>query len=303
MLVKRPDLKSHSTFNRIMAIFIRILALTLSVVSLSIPKTDGFSIRCSRFSNPIITGRHSGRRRTFSCPLPSPRLHRLSNDDSDISAASYSAGAETLPLEIIIPEGSAASPCVIKVLGVGGGGSNAVNRMIETGIEGVQFWAINTDVQALDRSMSRNRLNIGAAVTRGLGAGGVPDVGCAAAEESREDIENICAGADLVFVTAGMGGGTGSGAAPIVAKIAREECGCLTVGVVTKPFGFEGRKRMRQAERAIEELREVVDTLIVVSNDRLLKIVPDDTPVTDAFLVADDILRQASAVIYILCRF
>jgi len=166
-----------------------------------------------------------------------------------------------------------------------------VNRMVETNIQGVQFWAINTDAQALTKSSSRNTMNIGRKVTRGLGAGGMPAMGKSAAQESRAEIEAICRGSDLVFVTAGMGGGTGSGAAPIVAEIAKE-CGCLTVGVVTKPFGFEGRKRMNQATQAIEELKEAVDTLIVVSNDKLLKIVPENTPVTDAFLVADDILRQ-----------
>lgn len=183
-------------------------------------------------------------------------------------------------------------PCVIKILGVGGGGGNAVNRMIQTRIEGVSFWAINTDAQALAKSMAPNVLNIGRALTRGLGAGGDPSVGRKAALENTSEIDRICSGADMVFITAGMGGGTGSGAAPAVAEIAKTDCGCLTVGVVTKPFAFEGRKRMKQAEEAIEELRKHVDTLIVVSNDKLLRIVPDNTPVTDAFLVADDILRQ-----------
>ena len=178
------------------------------------------------------------------------------------------------------------------MLGVGGGGGNAVNRMIQTRIEGVSFWAINTDAQALAKSLAPNRLNIGRQVTRGLGAGGIPDIGEKAALENVNEIKHICSGADMVFITAGMGGGTGSGAAPIVAKVAKLECGCLTVGVVTKPFAFEGKKRMQQAELAIEKLRKNVDTLIVVSNDKLLRIVPDNTPVTDAFLVADDILRQ-----------
>mmetsp|Transcript_3463 Transcript_3463/g.4822 ORF Transcript_3463/g.4822 Transcript_3463/m.4822 type:complete len:579 (+) Transcript_3463:61-1797(+) len=193
---------------------------------------------------------------------------------------------------IIMPEGGLGSPCVIKVLGVGGGGGNAVNRMIQTRIEGVSFWAINTDAQALAKSLAPNRLNIGREVTRGLGAGGMPSVGESSALENGNEIKHICSGADMVFITAGMGGGTGSGAAPIVAEISKEDCGCLTVGVVTKPFAFEGRKRMKQAEAAIEQLRKHVDTLIVVSNDKLLRIVPDNTPVTDAFLVADDILRQ-----------
>eukprot|EP00521_Asterionellopsis_glacialis_P012271 CAMPEP_0195308042 /NCGR_PEP_ID=MMETSP0707-20130614/38024_1 /TAXON_ID=33640 /ORGANISM="Asterionellopsis glacialis, Strain CCMP134" /LENGTH=468 /DNA_ID=CAMNT_0040372301 /DNA_START=63 /DNA_END=1469 /DNA_ORIENTATION=- len=184
------------------------------------------------------------------------------------------------------------APCVIKVLGVGGGGGNAVNRMIQTAIEGVSFWAINTDAQALAKSYAPNVLNIGRSLTRGLGAGGDPNVGRMAAEENLVELRQICDGADMLFITAGMGGGTGSGAAPVLAEIAKAECGCLTVGVVTKPFAFEGRKRMRQAEEAIEELRKHVDTLIVVSNDKLLRIVPENTPVTDAFLVADDILRQ-----------
>jgi len=199
-------------------------------------------------------------------------------------------GAAPSPQEIIIAEGSA-SPCVIKVLGVGGGGGNAVNRMVESNIKGVEFWSINTDAQAQARSSAPYTLNIGSQVTRGLGAGGIPDVGRQAAEESREAIANSIAGADLVFVTAGMGGGTGSGAAPIVAEVAKD-VGALTVAVVTKPFGFEGSKRMKQAQEAIENFRDRVDTLIVVSNDKLLQIVPEGTPVKDAFLVADDILRQ-----------
>lgn len=184
------------------------------------------------------------------------------------------------------------SPCNIKVVGVGGGGGNAIARMIETGVSDVEFIALNTDTQALDRfSGNADVLNIGAEVTRGLGAGGIPDNGRAAAEESAGEISKLIAGADLVFVTAGMGGGTGSGAAPIVADIARES-GALTVGVVTKPFGFEGRRRMQQANQAIEVLKASVDTLITVSNDRLLEIIPDNTPVQRAFSVADDVLRQ-----------
>lgn len=184
------------------------------------------------------------------------------------------------------------APCVIKVLGVGGGGGNAVNRMIETQIEGVSFWAINTDAQALSKSNAPNVLNIGRTLTRGLGAGGDPAIGKRAAMENKKELNEICRGADMVFITAGMGGGTGSGCAPILAEIAKDDNRCLTVGVVTKPFAFEGRKRMKQAEEAIKELRKHVDTVIVVSNDKLLRIVPDNTPVTDAFLVADDILRQ-----------
>lgn len=158
-------------------------------------------------------------------------------------------------------------------------------------IAGVELWVVNTDAQALARSKAPRKLNIGATTSRGLGAGGAPSVGAKAAEESREDIMNMVKDADLVFVTAGMGGGTGSGAAPVVAECAKE-AGALTVGVVTKPFGFEGRKRMQQARQAILEMKDKVDTLIVVSNDKLLEIVPENTPLTDAFLVADDILRQ-----------
>ncbi len=187
------------------------------------------------------------------------------------------------------------APCVIKVIGVGGGGSNAITRMIETGVSGVDFIAMNTDIQALAKfgpnGINIPTLNIGKEVTRGLGAGGIPDNGRKAAEESRNDIMNMVKGSDLVFVTAGMGGGTGSGAAPIVAEIARE-AGALTVGVVTKPFGFEGKRRMSQAVQAIEKLRAVVDTLIIVSNDRLLQIIPEGTPLQRAFSVADDVLRQ-----------
>jgi cell division protein FtsZ len=184
-----------------------------------------------------------------------------------------------------------APPCVIKVVGVGGGGGNAVNRMIQSSIEGVSFYAINTDAQALSKNLAPTRLNIGRKLTRGLGAGGDPAVGKEAAIEDLRDLQEICLDTDMIFITAGMGGGTGSGAAPVLAELAAD-AGCLTVGVVTKPFAFEGRKRMKQAEDAIVELRKYVDTLIVVSNDKLLRIVPDNTPVTDAFLVADDILRQ-----------
>jgi cell division protein FtsZ len=184
-----------------------------------------------------------------------------------------------------------APPCKIQVIGVGGGGGNAVNRMISTGIEGVSFWAVNTDAQALVNSLASNQLNIGRELTRGLGAGGDPKVGAEAAKENLKEIREICETSDMVFITAGMGGGTGSGAAPVVAGISKA-CGCLTVGVVTKPFQFEGKRRAAQADAAIEELRKNVDTLIIVSNDKLLRIVPDNTPVQDAFLVADDILRQ-----------
>lgn len=193
---------------------------------------------------------------------------------------------------VVMPDGGL-SPCVIKVIGVGGGGSNAVDRMMETRVEGVEFWAVNTDAQALGRSKAKGArvLNIGSDVTRGLGAGGMPEIGRKAAEESRAEVAAMVAGSDLCFVTSGMGGGTGSGAAPVVAEVAKES-GALTVGVVTKPFGFEGRRRMSQATAAISELKKNVDTVIVVSNDKLLEIIPANTPVERAFAVADDILRQ-----------
>eukprot|EP00956_Cyclotella_meneghiniana_P022118 scaffold41221_cov71-Cyclotella_meneghiniana.AAC.3 len=192
----------------------------------------------------------------------------------------------------LIPDGGL-SPCVIKVVGVGGGGCNAVDRMLDTRVEGVDFWAINTDAQALGRSKAKGArvLNIGSSATRGLGAGGNPEVGRMAAEESRAEISAVVEGTDLCFVTSGMGGGTGSGAAPVVAEVSKE-AGALTIGIVTKPFRFEGRRRMRQAVEAIGRLRDHVDTVIVVSNDRLLDIIPEDTPMNRAFAVADDILRQ-----------
>ncbi|MBU9712429.1 cell division protein FtsZ [Evansella tamaricis] len=179
----------------------------------------------------------------------------------------------------------------IKVIGVGGGGSNAVNRMIENGLQGVDFIAVNTDAQALHLSKAETKLQLGGKLTRGLGAGANPEVGKKAAEESREHLEEILHGADMVFITAGMGGGTGTGAAPVIAEIARE-AGALTVGVVTRPFTFEGRKRMMQAGGGISLLKEKVDTLIVIPNDRLLEIVDKNTPMLEAFREADNVLRQ-----------
>jgi cell division protein FtsZ len=180
---------------------------------------------------------------------------------------------------------------VIKVVGVGGGGTNAVNRMVDAGLGGVEFIAVNTDAQALMMSDADVKLHIGSGATRGLGAGADPAVGQAAAQESRDELKESLKGADMVFVTAGKGGGTGTGAAPVLAEIARE-LGALTVGVVTKPFAFEGRKRSQQAELGIENLRDRVDTLIVIENDRLLQVVEKKTSVVDAFRMADDILRQ-----------
>ena len=181
--------------------------------------------------------------------------------------------------------------CKIKVIGVGGGGNNAVSRMIYAGITSASFVAINTDKQALLMSKAESRLQIGEQLTRGLGAGADPEVGRKAAEESKELIQEILKDTDLVFVTAGMGGGTGTGAAPVVANIAKE-MGILTIAVVTKPFRFEGKKRMENAENGIKELKNVVDTLVVIPNDKLLTIVPKNTPIIDAFKTADDVLRQ-----------
>src|SRR3712207_2315129 len=180
---------------------------------------------------------------------------------------------------------------VIKVVGIGGGGVNAVNRMIEVGLKGVEFIAINTDAQALLMSDADVKLDVGRELTRGLGAGAQPDVGRQAAEDHREEIEEVLKGADMVFVTAGEGGGTGTGGAPIVAEIGKS-LGALTIGVVTRPFSFEGRRRSMQAEEGIDRLRQAVDTLIVIPNDRLLEISDQETSVLQAFRLADDVLLQ-----------
>lgn len=179
----------------------------------------------------------------------------------------------------------------IKVVGVGGGGSNAVNRMIKSNLKGVEFIAVNTDAQALYYSEAATKINIGKATTRGLGAGSNPDVGKQAAEESREDLRSVIEGADMVFVTCGLGGGTGTGAAPIIAELAKE-MGILTIAVVTKPFTFEGHRRRSQAEDGLENLRNKVDTLITIPNDRLLSLIDKKTPINEAFSVVDDVLRQ-----------
>ncbi|MCI1208938.1 MAG: cell division protein FtsZ [Treponema sp.] len=184
-----------------------------------------------------------------------------------------------------------ASPTVIKVIGCGGGGSNAVNRMIDANIENVDFIVLNTDLQALNSSRASTRIAIGQKVTGGLGAGGDPEIGQKAAEEDKETISNVLKGANMVFVTAGMGGGTGTGSAPVVAKIARE-MGALTVGVVTTPFNFEGRARMRLAQEGVKRLHAQVDSLIVIPNQQLLKIVEKKVPIRAAFRIADDVLRQ-----------
>ena len=179
----------------------------------------------------------------------------------------------------------------IKVIGVGGGGSNAVNRMIDEGIQGVEFITVNTDAQALVQAKAKSRLRLGDKLTRGLGAGGDPEIGRKAAEESADELYNALKGSDMVFVTAGMGGGTGTGAAPVVAQVAKES-GALTIGVVTRPFTFEGMRRMQSAEQGIGKLKEHADTLIVIPNDRLLQIADKRASLQDAFRLADDVLHQ-----------
>lgn len=180
---------------------------------------------------------------------------------------------------------------IIKVIGVGGGGTNAINRMIEAGLKGVDFIAVNTDLQALTLSRAPEKIQIGEGITRGLGAGANPEIGLRAAEESRERILHALKGADMIFITAGMGGGTGTGAAPVVAEAARE-LGALTVGVVTRPFTFEGKRRQSVADKGIAALKSKVDTLITIPNDRLLQVVDKKTSIVEAFRLADDILRQ-----------
>src|SRR5919205_1087548 len=181
---------------------------------------------------------------------------------------------------------------VIKVVGIGGGGTNAVNRMVDAGLKGVEFIAVNTDAQALQMCDADIKLQIGDQLTRGLGAGADPDVGYGAANESRDEIKEALKGADMVFVTAGEGGGTGTGAAPVIAEVSKQEVGALTVGVVTKPFDFEGTQRMRQAVEGIDRLREQVDTMIVIPNEKLLAVVERRTSILDAFREADNVLRQ-----------
>ncbi|MBE6350866.1 MAG: cell division protein FtsZ [Spirochaetaceae bacterium] len=190
----------------------------------------------------------------------------------------------------LVNEVNAASPTVIKVIGAGGGGTNAVNRMIAAGLKNVEFIAVNTDLQALNFSDAPNKIGIGAKLTGGLGAGGNPEIGEKAAQEDKDTLANVIKGAQMVFITAGMGGGTGTGAAPVIARISREQ-GALTVGVVTKPFDFEGRRKMALAEEGIEKLRNELDALIVIPNQHLLRKVDKKTTVKDAYMKADDILR------------
>ena len=191
----------------------------------------------------------------------------------------------------VVEERSYTNPTVIKVVGVGGGGNNAVNRMIESGLSNVEFLAVNTDVQDLNKSRAKTRIPIGTKLTNGLGAGGNPDVGEKAALEDKETIKNILKGADMVFITAGMGGGTGTGAAPIIATVAKE-LSILTVAVVTKPFALEGERKQRLAEEGINKLRQSVDTLITIPNENLMTIIDKQTPFKEALLYADDVLRQ-----------
>ena len=194
-------------------------------------------------------------------------------------------------MELEILEETLGNKTVIKVIGAGGGGSNAVNRMISCGVKGVEFIATNTDLQALEKSDAKVKLPLGTKLTGGLGAGGNPEIGAQAAEEDKETLKNVLKGADMVFITAGMGGGTGTGSAPVIAKIAKE-IGALTVAVVTKPFGFEQMRKMGLAENGIEKLYQEVDTLITIPNENLMKIVEKNTPIREAFLMADDVLRM-----------
>ena len=216
----------------------------------------------------------------------------FADEGSDVKSSPSSNNGNAMSAEgpmsgDIIPS----SVARIKVIGVGGGGCNAVNRMIDSGLAGIEFWTVNTDAQALTYSSTTNTMQLGQKLTRGLGAGGNPSIGQKAAEESRDEIFQAVEGSDLVFITAGMGGGTGTGAAPVVAEAAKE-AGALTVGVVTRPFTFEGRRRTAQAESGIAALQASVDTLIIIPNDKLLSVISEQTPVQEAFRVADDILRQ-----------
>lgn len=252
-----------------------------------------FQVKCSGSANShsSINHYHSKEKDPFLDLHPEVSL--LRGDGSPRPRKDASAGgnvAESLD-DVVTPNNY--NEAKIKVIGVGGGGSNAVNRMIESSMNGVEFWIVNTDVQAMRMSpvFPDNRLQIGQELTRGLGAGGNPEIGMNAAKESKESIQESVYGADMVFVTAGMGGGTGTGAAPVIAGVTKS-MGILTVGIVTTPFSFEGRRRAVQAQEGIAALRDNVDTLIVIPNDKLLTAVSQSTPVTEAFNLADDILRQ-----------
>jgi len=208
-------------------------------------------------------------------------------DTETTSSNSYSAQSSSS----VAQPSPGVNPAKIKVIGVGGGGGNAVNRMIKSGLTGVEFWLMNTDLQILNTSTCKNRIQLGAKLTNGLGAGGEPQVGEKAAEEAQQEITQAIEGADMVFVTAGMGGGTGTGAAPIVAKIAKD-LGILTIGVVTKPFSFEGKRRQNQAQQGLEKLRESVDALIVIPNDKLLDVVDRRVSLQESFIVVDEVLLR-----------
>lgn len=221
----------------------------------------------------------------------SETFHGSTNGDAIVDPDANSSYAMTPGEYDMTGEILPSSVARIKVIGVGGSGGNAVNRMISSDISGVEFWAINTDAQALTNSQAPKRLQLGQKLTRGLGAGGNPSIGQKAAEESREEIAAALEHTDLVFITAGMGGGTGTGAAPVVAEVAKE-LGALTVGIITRPFTFEGRRRQTQAEEGLEALKSRVDTLIVIPNDKLLAVASEQTTMQDAFKIADDVLRQ-----------
>ncbi len=249
----------------------------------------------SQVASPLVNGQVSEPVATdLSADPPGDSVVAYSNPFTKSGANSHhgSNGPRSMASDVVeggdIMPGSIAK---IKVIGVGGGGCNAVNRMINSGLSGIEFWSVNTDAQALVNATTANCLQVGQKLTRGLGAGGNPAIGQKAAEESRDEISACLEEADLVFITAGMGGGTGTGAAPVVAEVAKE-AGALTVGVVTRPFTFEGRRRTAQAEEGIAALQSRVDTLIIIPNDKLLSVISEQTPVQEAFRVADDILRQ-----------
>ncbi|CAN6328068.1 unnamed protein product [Urochloa humidicola] len=256
---------------------------------------SGGSYRSSRFECSSNSRRAGPRRTKDTLYDLHPEISLLYGEENGAaSVSSKERVIDSAPERLVdAPASYRYNEPRIKVIGVGGGGSNAVNRMIESSMKGVEFWIVNTDFQAMRISPigPENRLQIGQELTRGLGAGGNPEIGMNAAKESQELVEQAVAGADMVFVTAGMGGGTGTGGAPIIAGIAKS-MGILTVGIVTTPFSFEGRRRALQAQEGIASLRSNVDTLIVIPNDKLLTAVSPNTPVTEAFNLADDILRQ-----------
>ncbi len=218
--------------------------------------------------------------------MPSPHHQQQKDNLRNLFSGGNQLGKKTLE---VIPEMNPVAS--IKVIGVGGGGGNAINRMIKANLRGIEFIAVNTDAQALYHSEAPIKINVGKATTRGLGAGSNPDVGRQAAEENAEEIRQALEGADMVFITCGMGGGTGTGGAPVIAEIAKE-MGILTVAVVTRPFSFEGHRRRQQADDGLENLKSKVDTLITIPNDKILSIIDKKTPITEAFTVVDDVLRQ-----------